>query len=198
MSSNLTRIVAPNGEIITILPITIRIDRVTKEMFAFDENKRIEYSINEIRQMADSGDPSAQCAMGDYYQADGYNMNLHETFKWYQKAAKQNHAKALWNLGSVYGIGAGIVEKDFDKSVALFEESAKYGFLEAMFYLGQTFMSNDIYDKAVYWLEKADKLGHPEAEKHLEAAKLLSECMDNPVLKETFSNISKEFWSNQS
>ena len=64
-SVNLTRIIAPNGELITILPITNKIDNNTKEIFAFDENKQVSFTINELRQRAEAGDPSAQCAMGD-------------------------------------------------------------------------------------------------------------------------------------
>ena len=196
MSGNITRMVTPNGEIITILPITIKIDRSTGNYFAFDENSGREYSIAELMRMANDGNPSAQCAMGNYYNTESPHADFHEAFKWYKKAAVQNHAEALWNMGNFYALGMGGVKKDFEKTCALLEESANYGFLEAMFHLGQVFMSNDIYDKAIYWLEKADKLGHSEASKHLEAAKLLSGLMDNPALKESFGNISKNLWNN--
>ena len=169
----MTRIVGPNGEIITILPITIKVDRHTGRFYAKDENSGREYSIAELEQMANTGDPSALCAMGDYYNSEERHADIHEAFKWYQKAASQNHAKALWNLGTIYAIGAGVVAKDINKSIALLEESAKHGFLEAMLHLGQVFIMNDIYDKAIYWLEKADKLGHPMASESLEDARLL-------------------------
>ena len=78
---------------------------------------------------------------------------------------------------------------------ALLEESANNGFLDAMFHLAQVFMMNDVYDKAMYWLEKADMLGHPEAKTHMEYAKLLSGALrGNSELKDAFDRQNKEYW----
>ena len=197
MSSKLTRIVGPNGEIITILPITIKVDRYANRFYAKDENSGRDYSISELEQLANSGDPSAQCAMGDYSGSEERHADFREAFNWYQKAAAQNHAEALFNMGNFYAIGAGVVEKDFNKASALLEESAKYGFLDAMLHLGQVYMLNDVYDKAIYWLDKAVKLGHTEANAHLEGAKLLAKAADrNPNIKKKLGDISNEFWDN--
>ena len=200
-SNNITRIIGPNGEIITILPISIKVDRRTGRFFARDENSGREYSIPELERLADTGDPSAQCAMGDYYNTLEHHGDFHKAFSWYKKAAAQNHAGAMWNMGNFYAVGAevgaNVVEKDFDKAMALFEESAKYGFLDAILNLGQLFLMNDIYDKAIYWLEKADKLGHEEANVLLEGAKLLKKIADeDSQMKKTFGDISKEYWDN--
>jgi len=213
--SNLTRMVGPNGEIITILPIEIRFDRNSGAYSACDGNSGRCYSISELEQLANTGDPSAQCAMGDYYNAGNYSEselrqmlehgassvkgafeNFSKALEWYKKAANQNHAQALWNLGNFYATGMGIVEKDFEKAVSLMEESAKYGFLDALFNVGQIYMLNDVYDKAFFWLEKADSLGHPEASTHLEAARLLAGAASrSPELQAEFDRQSKEFWN---
>ena len=200
-SSNITRTVGPNGEIITILPISIKVDRQTSRFFARDENSGREYSIPELERMANAGDPSAQCAMGDYYNTQEPHGDFHKAFSWYKKAAAQNHARALCNMGTFYAVGAevgaNVVEKDFDKAMALFEESAKHGLLDAMVRLGQVYIMNDIYDKAIYWLEKADKLGHEEANVFLDGAKQLKKIADeDSQMKKTFSDISKKYWDN--
>jgi len=171
--NSITRMVGSNGEIITILPISIKVDRHSSKFYAYDESSRLEYSIPELEQLANTGDPSAQCAMGDYYNSEERHADYREAFMWYKKAAAQNHAKALWNMGNFYAVGAGGAEKDFGKASALLEESANYGFIDAMLHLGQVLMMNDAYDKSIYWLEMADKLGHPEASKYIELSKML-------------------------
>ena len=197
MSSNITRIIGPNGEIITILPISIKIMRQSGRYYAIDENCGQEYSIPELEQLANTGDPSAQCAMGDYYNTEARHADFHKAFDWYRKSAAQNHARALWNMGNFYAVGGGVVEKDFNKASALLEESAKYGFLDAMLHLGQVFMMNDVYDKAIYWLEKAEKLGHPEASVPLEGAKMLAKALKtNPGLKDVLEKQSDDYWKN--
>jgi len=195
MSSNITRTVGPNGEIITILPIEIKFDRSTGGYYAVDENSGKEYSLLELERLADTGDPSAQCAMGDYFNIkETPQLNFHDAYEWYRKAAAQNHAKALHVLGLFYAMGI-VVGKDFDKACARLEESAKHGFLEAMFHLGGVYMMKDIYDKSIFWLDKADRLGHPEAREQLEMIKLLAKGAENiPGARAAHEKQSREYW----
>ena len=166
--SNLTITINPQGEVIRTLPIMMRVDRQTGKLFARDENSGREYSISELEQMANSGDLAAQCAMGDYYNNE-QNQDLRKAFVWYEKAAKQNYARAQWNMGNIYGVGI-VVEKDLGKALSWFEKAAIEGYLEAMLNLGRVFLMNDNYEKGIYWLEEADKFGHPEAKQDLEMA----------------------------
>ena len=53
------------------------------------------------------------------------------------------------------------------------EKSAEQGYLDAMFFLGQMNMLNDQYEKALHWLEKANRYGHPEAAQLIEMTKML-------------------------
>ena len=171
-------------------------DRGTNSYYAHDEGTDRRFPISEMLQMANSGDPSAQCAMGDYYNVEEPHADFREAFSWYKKAAAQNHAQALFNLGNFYALGGGVVEKDMVKSIAALEESASQGYLEAMMHLGQLYTINDMYDKAFVWLEKADKLGHPGAATILEQARLLARAAANsPSLRETFDKQNKEYWS---
>ena len=186
MNTNITRMIGSNGEVITILPITISYDRSNGSYYAYDGSTGCKYSISELERLANDGDPSAQCAMGDYYNTEERHADFHKAFGWYKKAANQNHAQALWNLGNFYAPGTeevekelfgkvlGVVEKDFNKAVALYEESAAHGFVDAMFHLGGLYSMSGMFDRAVDWLEKADGFGHPEAKMFLEAARMLS------------------------
>ena len=173
--STITVTISESGEIIRIFPIVMKIDRHSGKLFGYDENSGREYSIAELEQIANTGDPAAQCAMGDYYNSEDRPdlQNFKKAFEWYDKAAKQNYARAQWNLGNIYGVGAGVVEKDFNKAMSWFEKSANQGYLEAMFNLGQVFLMNDDHANALFWLEKADKLGHPQAKDILEMATIL-------------------------
>ena len=47
------------------------------------------------------------------------NQNYQESVKWYQKAAKQGHAKAQFNLGVMYANGKG-VKQDYAKAKEYF------------------------------------------------------------------------------
>ena len=200
---NPTHITLPSGETITLLPLAVNRDSVSGNFYAYDGNSGRKIPISELEQMANDGEPSAQCAMGDYYTAEfdnpAYNnIDYQKAFEWYKKSAMQNHPKALWSMGNFYALGVRVVEKDFAKSTALLEESAKLGFLDAMLHLGQVYMMNDVYDKAIYWLEKADTLRHPDASEHLENARLLSNVLSmNPVLKEKFDKQNEEYWGRQ-
>ena len=59
--NNLTRMIGPNGKIITILPLTINRDRSTGNFYAYNGNSGRKYSIPELERQANEGDPSAQC-----------------------------------------------------------------------------------------------------------------------------------------
>ena len=171
------RMVGPNGEIIEILPITINRDRNSGKFFAIDERSGSKYSIHELEQMAKEGDPSAQCAMGDYYGIAACHVDLLKSLEWYKKATDQDHAQALCRMANYYASGRGGIEKDLVKSKALLEEAAKHGSVDGMFFLGLQCICNknekNVYDTGIYWLEQADKYGHPNAKSHLEMERML-------------------------
>jgi hypothetical protein len=137
-----------------------------------DEIDMREYSISEIEQMANDGNPSAQCAMGDFFNVGNENTDFHKAFAWYEKSAHQGYARAQWNIGNFYVVGQ-VVSQDFQKSIYWLEKSANQGYLDAMLHAGQVSVVIDDYEKAVQWIEMAHEKGHPEAEMHLKAAKML-------------------------
>jgi hypothetical protein len=122
--------------------------------------------------MANAGNPSAQCAMGDFFNVENENIDFQKAFSWYEKSAQQGYAQAQWNIGNFYAVGQ-VVSQDFEKSLYWLEKSANQGHIDAMLHAGQVSAVMDYYEKAVYWLELAREKGHPEAEMHLKAAKML-------------------------
>jgi len=89
------------------------------------------------------------------------------------KLASSGNAQAQWNMGNFYIVGAGGVEKNLDMAVYWFEKSARQGYGDAVFNLGQVYLMLDRYDDALCWLEKANKGGHPEAGEYVEMARML-------------------------
>jgi len=175
--SNLTAYITPNGEIIRTLPIMIKYNAETGKVYAVDENNGRIYTFTELEDLANKGDPAAQCAMGDNCNSE-YVNDFSKAFEWYKKSAEKNYGRALWNIATFYTVGVErpgfTVTKNLDEAIKYYEKSAEQGYLESMLTLGQIYTSfTDDYAKAVHWLEKADKLGHLEAYKHLETAKML-------------------------
>ena len=99
-----------------------------------------------------------KCDEGDYTSA----------FKWYEKAANQNHAKSQYMLGQFY-LDDKIVREDHIKSIDYFTKSANQGCTEAMYQLGALYglgyaVTRD-KDISLNWYKKAAKLGHKESKK---------------------------------
>lgn len=57
---------------------------------------------------------------------------------WLEKASERNNPEAQYDLGVIYLMGM-VVEKDFEKSIALFQKSARAGNSDAQNELGIIF-----------------------------------------------------------
>ncbi|KAL9556707.1 hypothetical protein PS6_002187 [Mucor atramentarius] len=55
-----------------------------------------------------------------------------EAFKWFQKAAEKNNAKALYYIGIYYYNGSGSIQKDHQQARIYFKRSAELGHIESM------------------------------------------------------------------
>ena len=66
-----------------------------------------------------------------YLNGDGVKKDLAESSRWFDKAAKQNHSYAQYQLGYAYYNGDG-VKGDFSTGFAWFMVSAENGNQEAM------------------------------------------------------------------
>lgn len=66
-------------------------------------------SLDQLKQMANKGDPNAQNALGLHYATgDGVDLNEQEAIRWFIKAAEQGNVLAQSKLGSIYYSGRGV------------------------------------------------------------------------------------------
>jgi len=60
-------------------------------------------SLDQLRQMAEKGDPAAQNLLGlRYFSGEGVNQDEREAARWFTKAAEQGNVSAQSRLGSIY------------------------------------------------------------------------------------------------
>ena len=66
-------------------------------------------TLDQLKQMADKGDPVAQNALGLHYATgDGVKLNEAEAVRWFTKAAELGNVPAQSKLGSIYFSGRGV------------------------------------------------------------------------------------------
>jgi uncharacterized protein len=85
---------------------------------------------------AEKGNAEDQFTVGlMLLRGDGVSQNYGEAMKWFERAAKQNHAGAELNLGLLYKNGRGVLQ-DFSTASQWFERAARRGHPEAEYQLG--------------------------------------------------------------
>jgi TPR repeat protein len=73
-------------------------------------------TIDQLRQLAENGDPAAQFGLGAHYAiGDGVKLDNAEAARWFIKAAEQGHVIAQDTMGAYYWAGRG-VPKDLRKA----------------------------------------------------------------------------------
>jgi len=87
-------------------------------------------------------------------------------FKIWLPFAERGSSAIQWNIGTLYHLGKG-VDKDIDKALYWYKESAELGYHAGQHSLGQMYQDGtgvtQDFDKAVYWYEKAAKQGNKQA-----------------------------------
>ncbi len=80
-----------------------------------------------IEQLAQSGNATAQLALGEFY-AGGYGVpqDPQQAVSWYQKAAEQGNDVAMSRLGNAYLTGTGVAQ-DYGQAAAWFARAASAG-----------------------------------------------------------------------
>lgn len=92
--------------------------------------------IPELVRLAEGGSAEAQTALGfRYISGQGVARSPSEAYRWYSKAAAQNHAGGLFSLGSLYYNGDGVEKSDL-RAVELYQRAANLGHAGAMDNLG--------------------------------------------------------------
>ena len=103
---------------------------------SFSDNVSIEKAITAYQQGAKKGLKNCQFGLGYIY--DELTNEKSKALVWYQKAANQNHAAALNNLGYMYREGL-VVKKDTKKEFEYTLKSAKLGNPTALNNLGNMY-----------------------------------------------------------
>ena len=71
-----------------------------------------------------------------YYQGQGFARDYQQAHKWYELAAKQNHAGAQFNLGYMYEIGLVFKYRNYAEALKWYNKAAMQGNAEAQEKLG--------------------------------------------------------------
>src|SRR6478735_3921383 len=96
-------LVAPLAFIST--PAQAGFDEVAAAFAAGDYTK----ALNEIRPLAEKGDPRCQYSMGVLYENGfGVTKDPQQAAAWYLKAAEQGNSDSQFNLGAMHEHGVGI------------------------------------------------------------------------------------------
>lgn len=124
-------------------------------------------AIIQLEHEAQSGDPTAQLALGRVYEiGNGLARNDKQAMKWYRMSADQGNAAAQDRVGLMFASGRG-VEKDKQEALRWFRNAAKQQNQKAMFDLGTVYYNGDgvgIDDVAAYaWFLLAQDSGSPDA-----------------------------------
>lgn len=96
-----------------------------------DDKKSISQAIKMLKELAESGDASAQFTLG-YRYSNGQKVRKSErlAIHYYRMSADQGNASALFNLAIKYEYGQG-VEKDIATAISLYRGAAENGLARA-------------------------------------------------------------------
>lgn len=139
-----------------------------------DENTLDKISYSQLTNLANSGDPVAQCDLAKFWLHDcerSEDEKYDNAIEWFGKAAKQGHVEAEYSLGVLFSQGCNgyLVEADgffyghddddeWDYEYEYVDEDGGYG--KKFKRIGVRSCNSDM---AFYWLSSAAKHGHQGA-----------------------------------
>ncbi len=126
--------------------------------------------IETLTQQAESGNATAQAALGSRYLTglQGAPLNLSDARKWLERSAVQGNPDAQFSLGWMYYSGNG-VPKDFSKAIEWGLKAAEQGHRKAQYYAGSLYESGELginkdFKAAAQWYRKAAEQGEADAQ----------------------------------
>ena len=142
-----------------ILVLAVLVAMVGFQSGFAEEREWVGAPIEETRQAAEEGDPSAQYELGFKYDWGwGVAKDHQEAVKWYRLAAEQGNVGAQLELGDKYRFGRD-VPQDYDEAVRWYRKAAWQGSKRAQVDLGTMyFFGKDVPRdprEAVMWLRRA-------------------------------------------
>ncbi|CAM1378748.1 SEL1-like repeat protein [Fretibacterium fastidiosum] len=146
---------------------TILVEKIDLDGDGAEDRECPRKALSRFVELANDGNLSAQCLMGDNHCLLG---EYGEAAEWYRKAADQGLAKAQKALGDLYARGDG-VGRNVPKALELYQEAAKQGMAEAKKAMGDLYARGDgigkNVPKALELYQEAAKQGMAEAQKAL-------------------------------
>ncbi len=131
-------------------------------------DRDIEKAWNYFEMAAEQGDRASQYELGCLYEEI---EEYAKSEKWLEKSAAQDYSQAQKKLGDKYYYGRGC-NVDFQRAAAWYKKAASQDNAKALCMLGTMYISGEGVPKdkvkAKEYLEKADRLGIPEARELLE------------------------------
>ena len=134
------------------------------------------FTIDDLRALAEKGDPKAQFRMALAYQKGrGLAPNMEEAVRWYRLAAAKGHAASQNNLGLILAEGLG-VRRDPVEAVRLIKLAIENGIYggEPETTLGWWYQTGKMIpalkkdlEMAKHWNEKGAEKGNPNAGSNL-------------------------------
>jgi TPR repeat protein len=117
---------------LSVPPAFAGFDEAAAAFAAGDYNKVLE----EVRPLAEQGDPRSQYAMGVLYE-NGFAVakDLPQAAAWYLKAAEQGNSDAQYNLGAMNEHGVGI-PVNYAEAARWYRPTAERGDIDALSNLG--------------------------------------------------------------
>ena len=126
-----------------------------------------------------------------YYGEHGRFVDYEEAVRWYQEAAKLNHADGQFWLGLCYMRGEGVV-RDEKQAISWFHKSAENGNVDAQYRLGECYYKGigvkQSFETAISWLAKAAK------QNNAKACYLLGECYENGTGCVADKKLAKQYY----
>ena len=117
-------------------------------------------TFEEFHGLAEQGDPDAQYKLGEFFENEN---NISDACKWFEAAAKQNHAESQFRLGYLYSIGGTDFPADVEKSRFWSMQAARQGHPSAQYNLGLFCYREQNFTEAAKWFESSARQGNENA-----------------------------------
>lgn len=104
---------------------------------------------------AKNGNAIAQYTLADNFLNSRYASNVKLGLIWLTKSAANGNTKALTKLAGMYATGTKLVDKDTEKAKELLNEAIAKNYLPAMLAMGDLALSQNEYQQALKWYNKA-------------------------------------------
>ncbi len=120
-------------------------------------------SADDCAKRVAAGEAHTEALLGIYFMGQ---KDFAAAKQWYLRAADQGDAVAQDGLGYLYLSGLGVAKNE---KIAndYFRKSARQGYADAQFYLGQNLVVAKRYKEGAYWTTKAARQGSADAQFNL-------------------------------